>query len=140
MRQARSPLHALAQQTRAISPRALDQRLHLDNPAEELLPWIEQCNALMARVARAYAQLESLPRRPTPPLTCACWCSTTGPRSTRSTCRFYRGQECRSCDDGQPHHGLGLAIVAAIARMNAGAPLAESVGGTTRIGFTPAAA
>ena len=52
------PLAALAAQTRAISPQRLDQRLQLDRPAEELLPWITQFNALMGRLERAYAQLE----------------------------------------------------------------------------------
>jgi two-component system heavy metal sensor histidine kinase CusS len=52
------PLRELADQTRAISPRRLDQRLALADPAEELLPWIEQFNALMYRLERAYAQLE----------------------------------------------------------------------------------
>jgi two-component system heavy metal sensor histidine kinase CusS len=52
------PLQDLAAQTRAITPDALDQRLALADPAEELLPWIEQFNALMQRVERAYAQLE----------------------------------------------------------------------------------
>jgi two-component system, OmpR family, heavy metal sensor histidine kinase CusS len=52
------PLADLAAQTRAISPRRLDQRLTLDCPAEELRPWIEQFNALMERLERAYAQLE----------------------------------------------------------------------------------
>lgn len=52
------PLRDLAAQTRAISPGGLDQRLALSDPAEELLPWIEQFNALMARLQRAYAQLE----------------------------------------------------------------------------------
>ena len=45
-------------QTRAISPRRLDQRLRLGDPAEELQPWIDQFNALMDRLERAYAQLE----------------------------------------------------------------------------------
>ncbi len=52
------PLHDLAAQTRAISPRGLHQRLSLVDPAEELQPWIEQFNALMERLERAYAQLE----------------------------------------------------------------------------------
>ena len=52
------PLHELAAQTRAISPRRLDQRLSLADPGEELLPWIEQFNALMQRLELAYAQLE----------------------------------------------------------------------------------
>jgi two-component system heavy metal sensor histidine kinase CusS len=50
--------------------------------------------------------------------------------------RFYRAEASRCCDDGQTHHGLGLAIVAAIARMHAGATLAESRDGVTRVGFT----
>jgi two-component system, OmpR family, heavy metal sensor histidine kinase CusS len=48
--------------------------------------------------------------------------------------RFFRADASRQ-DVGQ-HHGLGLAIVAAIARMHAGTPLAESTDGTTRVGFT----
>ncbi|MBL8325401.1 MAG: heavy metal sensor histidine kinase [Rubrivivax sp.] len=49
--------------------------------------------------------------------------------------RFFRGDESRCCPQEQ-HHGLGLAIVAAIARMHAGRTLAESAGGITRVGFT----
>jgi two-component system heavy metal sensor histidine kinase CusS len=49
--------------------------------------------------------------------------------------RFFRGDGSRCCEDAQ-HHGLGLAIVAAIARMHAGRTVAESQGGRTRIGFT----
>ena len=49
--------------------------------------------------------------------------------------RFFRGDSARACPDMQ-HHGLGLAIVAAIARMHAGRTLAESEGGQTRVGFT----
>ncbi len=52
------PLADLAAQTRAISPGRLDQRLALADPAEELLPWIEQFNALMGRLDQAYTQLE----------------------------------------------------------------------------------
>jgi two-component system heavy metal sensor histidine kinase CusS len=48
--------------------------------------------------------------------------------------RFFRADAARH--DGQSHHGLGLAIVAAIARMHAGKPVAESAGGRTRVGFT----
>ncbi len=47
--------------------------------------------------------------------------------------RFVRADRARSaCDQ---HHGLGLAIVAAVARMHGGRTLAESNGGATRIGF-----
>ncbi|MCU0929308.1 MAG: ATP-binding protein [Burkholderiaceae bacterium] len=59
MRRQLRPLHDLAAQTRAISPRRLDQRLALADPAEELLPWIEQFNALMGRLEQAYTQLEA---------------------------------------------------------------------------------
>jgi two-component system heavy metal sensor histidine kinase CusS len=52
--------------------------------------------------------------------------------------RFFRGDDSRCCPSEQ-HHGLGLAIVAAIARMHAGRTLAESDAGTTRVGFTLAA-
>ena len=53
--------------------------------------------------------------------------------------RFFRGDASRCCPD-EAHHGLGLAIVAAIARMHAGRTLAESQGGVTRVGFTLALA
>ncbi len=274
------PLHALAAQTRAISPRRLEQRLHLDEPAEELEPWISQFNALMERLEQAYGQLEgfnadvahelrtplaaligetevALSReRPAAslrdplvsnieelqrltamvndmlflsladrgavarrgdPVSLAMLAAQVvefheaaidearldvriegdariavdealfkravsnllgnatrfaapgsqvavqiageapdaadrvrvvvqnqGPaieaqHLPRLFDRFFRAEVCRSCDDGQPHHGLGLAIVAAIARMHAGAPLAKCDGGRTRIGFTLAA-
>jgi two-component system, OmpR family, heavy metal sensor histidine kinase CusS len=47
--------------------------------------------------------------------------------------RFFRADRARSAC--QQHHGLGLAIVAAVARMHGGRTLAESSGGATRIGF-----
>ncbi|MGL4573435.1 MAG: heavy metal sensor histidine kinase [Burkholderiaceae bacterium] len=52
--------------------------------------------------------------------------------------RFFRAEGSRNCPD-QQHHGLGLAIVAAIARMHRGRTLAECSQGLTRIGFTLAA-
>lgn len=52
------PLNDLAAQTRAISPRRLDQRLVLHDPAEELQPWVTQFNGLMGRLEQSYAQLE----------------------------------------------------------------------------------
>jgi two-component system, OmpR family, heavy metal sensor histidine kinase CusS len=52
------PVRDLAAQTLAISPSDLSQRLALADPAEELLPWVNQFNALMDRVQSAYAQLE----------------------------------------------------------------------------------
>ncbi len=50
--------------------------------------------------------------------------------------RFFRIEPSRS--NGDFNHGLGLAIVAAIARMHRGAAWAESLPGTTRVGFTVA--
>lgn len=47
--------------------------------------------------------------------------------------RFYRADPARSHADR--NHGLGLAIVAAIARMHGGEAFAESSGGSTRIGM-----
>jgi two-component system, OmpR family, heavy metal sensor histidine kinase CusS len=48
--------------------------------------------------------------------------------------RFFRGEQARTqCQ--QQHHGLGLAIVAAVARMHGGCTFAESADGLTRIGF-----
>ena len=47
--------------------------------------------------------------------------------------RFYRADPARAQADR--NHGLGLAIVAAIARMHGGQPFAESALGRTRIGL-----
>ncbi len=47
--------------------------------------------------------------------------------------RFFRADASRT-ESGQ-RHGLGLAIVAAIARMHDGETLAQSAGGRTRVGF-----
>jgi two-component system heavy metal sensor histidine kinase CusS len=284
------PLNELAAQTRSISPRRLDQRLALADPAEELQPWIEQFNALMARLEQAYTQLEgfnadvahelrtplanligetevalarerpaealretllsnleemqrlsalvndmlflsqadrgAVARRGAPVSLAALAqqviefheaafedatlqarvegdavlavdeplvkralsnllgnavrfadrgstisvriapADAAGPAHElahdparaqvrvlvqnagqsidaaalpRLFDRFFRSDASRCCEDGQAHHGLGLAIVAAIARMHAGSTLAESGGGVTRIGFTLAA-
>ncbi|MFP5476769.1 MAG: heavy metal sensor histidine kinase [Gammaproteobacteria bacterium] len=48
--------------------------------------------------------------------------------------RFYRAEPSRA--GSASHHGLGLAIVAAIARMHGGQTFAESSEGQTRIGLT----
>ncbi|MBB1593117.1 heavy metal sensor histidine kinase [Achromobacter sp. UMC46] len=48
--------------------------------------------------------------------------------------RFYRTDEARGFDGN--HHGLGLAIVAAIARMHGGTSFARSEGRSTIIGFS----
>lgn len=270
------PLRALASQTQAISLRRLDQRLSLADPAEELLPWIEQFNGLMGRLEGAVAQLEgfnadvahelrtpltaligqtelALSRersadtlrevlagnleelqrlgqmvndmlflsqadrgataRRGEPVSLAALAHQVvdfheavadeagvrllvegdvqlpvdealfkravanllgnavrfAERGTTVTVRiaperadrvevtvqnagptidpqalprlfdrFFRADTARFCD-GQTHHGLGLAIVAAIARMHAGTPVAQSEGGLTRVGFTLAA-
>ena len=58
VRSGMAPLHDIVHQTRAISPRRLDQRLRLPLPVDELTPWIDQFNALMERLERAYQQLE----------------------------------------------------------------------------------
>lgn len=47
--------------------------------------------------------------------------------------RFYRADVARS--GSSSHHGLGLTIVAAIARMHGGSTFAESANGVTRIGL-----
>ncbi|MBL8332803.1 MAG: heavy metal sensor histidine kinase, partial [Rubrivivax sp.] len=273
-----APMRDLATQTRAISARRLDHRLSLADPAEELLPWIEQFNALMERLERAYAQLEAFnadvahelrtplatligetevalsrersaehlrdtlgsnleemqrlsamvndmlflsnadrgaeARRGQPvslaevaqqvaefhegtldeaglrlevvgdatvavdePLIKRALSNLLGnatrfaePGSTvqvriapepearreievvvlnrgqviapqllpRLFDRFFRADESRCCEGTEQHHGLGLAIVAAIARMHAGRTLARSQGGVTEVGFTVA--
>lgn len=275
VRRALQPLRELASQTRAISPREMNRRLTLADPAEELLPWIEQFNALMERLERAVAQLEAfnadvahelrtplaaligetevmLSRERSPaalrdtlasnleemqrlsalvndmlflasadrgaqarrgaPVSLAALASEVAEfheaafeeaglqlqiegdatlavdeplfkravsnllgnaarfaerGSTVHLCiepdqpeavrvevrnagapiaadhlprlfdRFFRADASRCCpESGEQHHGLGLAIVAAIARMHAGRTLAECAGGTTRVGFT----
>ena len=268
------PLHDLAAQTRAMSPGKLDQRLTLTDPAEELLPWINQFNALMQRLELSYAQLEgfnadvahelrtplanlmgqtevvlsrerplaemrdtlvsnleemqrlsamvndmlflsqadrgAVARRGEPVSLAALAQQVVefhegaledaglqlqvegdarlavderlvkralsnllgnatrfaqhgstvvigitpeaekqvrvevrnqGPAIApealpRLFDRFFRADESRCCDSGEQHHGLGLAIVAAIARMHAGRTVAESAHGTTHVGFT----
>lgn len=277
VRRGLSPLRDLAAQTRAISARELDRRLALVDPAEELLPWIEQFNALMDRLQRAVQQLEAfnadvahelrtplatligetevalsrerdapalretlasnleemqrlsalvndmlflsqadrgaVARRGEPvslaelahqvsdfheatledagvalrvdgdarvavdvalvkralsnlignatrfaergsTIVVAIAPETDGQfrvvvenagqgiapdHLPRLFDRFFRADSSRCCEEAQ-HHGLGLAIVAAIARMHAGRTLAESAAGTTRVGFTLAAA
>ena len=52
--------------------------------------------------------------------------------------RFFRADAARCSAEGS-HHGLGLAIVAAIARMHRGEPMASSKDGRTRVGFSLAA-
>lgn len=54
-----APMMDLAVQTRAIDADRLGQRLKLAKPVEELQPAVDQFNALMARLERAYVQLES---------------------------------------------------------------------------------
>jgi two-component system heavy metal sensor histidine kinase CusS len=49
--------------------------------------------------------------------------------------RFYRADASR-CEVERPHHGLGLSIVAAIARMHDGQAQVESEAGRTRVGFS----
>ncbi len=51
--------------------------------------------------------------------------------------RFFRGHPAR--EGSSENHGLGLAIVAAIARMHGGATCAKSEDGVTTIGFSLAA-
>jgi two-component system, OmpR family, heavy metal sensor histidine kinase CusS len=52
--------------------------------------------------------------------------------------RFFRADSARECCE--THHGLGLAIVSAIARMHGGQPFAKCENGLTRIGLTLRAA
>jgi two-component system, OmpR family, heavy metal sensor histidine kinase CusS len=54
-----APMNELAAQTRAIDADRLGQRLKLARPVAELQPAVDQFNALMGRLERAYVQLES---------------------------------------------------------------------------------
>jgi two-component system heavy metal sensor histidine kinase CusS len=49
--------------------------------------------------------------------------------------RFFRADASR-CEIERPHHGLGLSIVAAIARTHGGQTMGESAAGRTRVGFS----
>ena len=53
--------------------------------------------------------------------------------------RFFRAESSRRSEESRSHHGLGLAIVAAIAPMHSGRTLAQSARGVRRLGFTVAA-
>ncbi|QGW83723.1 heavy metal sensor histidine kinase [Variovorax paradoxus] len=59
VRRTMEPLRALADQTRAISPGRMEQRLSLAEPVAELQPWIDQFNAMLRRQESAYVQLEA---------------------------------------------------------------------------------
>lgn len=59
VRRTMEPLRALADQTRAISPGRMEQRLTLAEPVAELQPWIDQFNAMLRRLESAYVQLEA---------------------------------------------------------------------------------
>jgi two-component system heavy metal sensor histidine kinase CusS len=49
--------------------------------------------------------------------------------------RFFRADASR-CEIERPHHGLGLSIVVAIARVHDGQAMVESAAGRTRVGFS----
>jgi two-component system heavy metal sensor histidine kinase CusS len=59
VRRTLQPLRELADQTQAISPHRMDQRLALVEPVAELQPWIDQFNAMLRRLESAYVQLEA---------------------------------------------------------------------------------
>jgi two-component system, OmpR family, heavy metal sensor histidine kinase CusS len=59
VRRGLAPLLELAAQTRAIDANRLGQRLSLKQPVDELQPAVDQFNALMSRLERAYLQLEA---------------------------------------------------------------------------------
>ena len=53
-----APVRRLAGQTRALSADSLHQRLDGDEQPLELVPLIDQFNALLARIEKAYSQME----------------------------------------------------------------------------------
>lgn len=54
-----APLHGLGQQMRSLRAGQLGQRLVLSPMIEELQPWIEQFNDVLARLEASYLQLQS---------------------------------------------------------------------------------
>ncbi len=54
------PLFALARQTRELGAERLSgARLSMERPVEELMPWVDEFNALLSRLDGAYRQLEA---------------------------------------------------------------------------------
>lgn len=53
------PVRRLARETRGLAAQSLARRLNLAGLPDELLPLVEQFNALLERIERAYQQLES---------------------------------------------------------------------------------
>lgn len=58
VRRGLAPMRDLAMQTRALTADRLDRRLSTPNPSEEMLPWIDQVNALLGRLQQAMEQAE----------------------------------------------------------------------------------
>lgn len=58
VRRSLAPLHGLARQTQALRADRLGKRLSLDQPVQELQPWIDEFNELLVRLEYAYGQLE----------------------------------------------------------------------------------
>ena len=100
----------------------------LSNLLGNAIRYADQGSSLCVRIAREPGDSVRL------------WVENTGPsiepeHLPRLFDRFFRADVSR-CELEKPHHGLGLSIVAAIARMHDGFPAAESSGGTTRVGFS----
>jgi two-component system heavy metal sensor histidine kinase CusS len=100
----------------------------LSNLLGNAIGYAEQGSNLCVRIARESNDSVRL------------WVENTGPgiepeHLPRLFDRFFRADASR-CELDKPHHGLGLSIVSAIARMHDGFPAAESSGGTTRVGFS----
>lgn len=100
----------------------------LSNLLGNAIRYADQGSSLCVRIARESGDSVRL------------WVENTGPsiepeHLPRLFDRFFRADVSR-CELEKPHHGLGLSIVAAIARMHDGFPAAESSGGTTRVGFS----
>lgn len=53
------PLRGLAEQTKALRPGRLGERLTMDTEIDEVQPWVDQFNGLLGRLDYAYRQLEA---------------------------------------------------------------------------------
>jgi signal transduction histidine kinase len=142
VRRGLTPVLALSRRIGSLQPGKVHLRLDGADQPRELQPVVEQSNALLERLEKAYAQLEAfnadVAHGMLPDGRLQLAVSNPGPtidaqHLPRLFDRFYRAAAAREHSD--TNHDLGLAILAAIARMHGGEPFAESASQQTRVGL-----